>query len=178
MDGARLANAAAALDLPLRAMTTDAGVDVLSFGGTKNGLVLGDAVVFLRPELARDFLFIRKQSMQLASKMRFLAAQFDALLGGDLWHRNASPRQRHGPPPRRARSPPIDGVELAHPVQANGVFATMPQAAIERLRASLPAELPFYVWDESAGTIRLMCSWDTTEEDVDGLASALTAALS
>jgi len=177
LDGARLANAAAGLDLPLRALTTDAAVDVFTFGGTKNGLLLGDAIVFLRPELSRDFLFIRKQSMQLASKMRFLAAQFDALLGGDLWHRNAS---RANAMARRLADAisAIDGAELAYPVEANGVFATMPKPAIERLRAALPHELPFYVWDESTGTIRLMCSWDTTEEDVDGLASALAAALS
>ncbi len=177
LDGARLANAAAALDLPLRALTTDAGVDVLSFGGTKNGLLLGDAIVFLRPELSRDFLFIRKQSMQLASKMRFLAAQFDALLSGDLWHRNAS---RANAMARRLADAisAMDGAELAYPVEANGVFATLPAPAIERLRAALPAELPFYVWDESAGTIRLMCSWDSTEEDVDGLAAAVAAALS
>jgi threonine aldolase len=177
VDGARLANAATALDLPLRALTTDTGVDVLSFGGTKNGLLLGDAIVFLRPELSGDFLFIRKQSMQLASKMRFLAVQFDALLGGDLWHRNAS---RANTMARRLADAisAIDGAELAYPVEANGVFATLPVAAIEQLRAALPQELPFYVWDESAGTIRLMCSWDTTEEDVDGLAAALAAAVS
>jgi threonine aldolase len=177
MDGARLANAAAALDLPLRALTADVGVDVLSFGGTKNGLLLGDAIVFLRPELSRDFLFIRKQSMQLASKMRFLAAQFDALLGGDLWHRNASHANAMARRLVEAISG-VDGAKLAYPAEANGVFVTLPATAIERLRASLPAELPFYVWDEAAGTVRLMCSWDTTEEDVDGLASALTAALS
>ena len=176
VDGARLANAAAALDLPLRALTTDVGVDALSFGGTKNGLLLGDAIVFLRSELARDFLFIRKQSMQLASKMRFLAVQFDALLGGDLWHRNAS----HANAMARRLADAISGidrVELAYSVQANGVFITLPREAIGRLRDALPAALPFYVWDEAAGTIRLMCSWDTTEEDVDGLAAALTSAV-
>jgi threonine aldolase len=176
VDGARLANAAAALDLPLRALTTDAGVDVLSFGGTKNGLLLGDAIVFPRSELARDFLFIRKQSMQLASKMRFLAAQFDALLSGDLWHRNASHANAMARRLADAISG-IDGVELAYPVEANGVFATLPAEAIARLRDALPAALPFYVWDESAGTIRLMCSWDTTEDDVDSLAAALAAAI-
>ena len=126
VDGARLANAAAALDLPLRALTTDAGVDVLSFGGTKNGLLLGDAIVFLRPELARDFLFIRKQSMQLASKMRFLAVQFDALLGGDLWRRNASHANAMAAPPRRrhlrgrrrrARLPGPGQRRLRHPAR-------------------------------------------------------------
>ena len=176
VDGARLANAAAALDLPLRALTTDVGVDALSFGGTKNGLLLGDAIVFLRSELARDFLFIRKQSMQLASKMRFLAVQFDALLGGDLWHRNASHANAMARRLADAVSG-IGGVELAYPVQANGVFVTLPGEAIGRLRDALPAALPFYVWDEAAGTIRLMCSWDTTEDDVDGLASAVAAAI-
>ena len=176
VDGARLANAAAAFDLPLRALTTDVGVDVLSFGGTKNGLLLGDAIVFLRSDLARDFPFIRKQSMQLASKMRFLAVQFDALLGGDLWRRNAAHANAMA---RRLAGAvaAINDVELAYPVQANGVFATLPGEAIERLRNALPAALPFYVWDEPAGTIRLMCSWDTTEEDVDGLGAAIAAAI-
>ncbi len=176
VDGARLANAAASLDVPLRALTTDAGVDVLSFGGTKNGLLVGDAIVFLRPELARDFLFIRKQSMQLASKMRFLAAQFDALLAGDLWLRNAS----HANAMARRLAEAItnlDGVELAHPVEANGVFANLPAPAIGSLYESLPASHPFYVWDERAGTVRLMCSWDTTDDDVDALAAALEEAL-
>jgi len=176
VDGARLANAAASLDVPLRALTTDAGVDVLSFGGTKNGLLVGDAIVFLRPELARDFLFIRKQSMQLASKMRFLAAQFDALLAGDLWLRNAS----HANAMARRLAEAItnlDGVELAHPVEANGVFANLPAPAIGSLYESLPASHPFYVWDEAAGTVRLMCSWDTTDDDVDALAAALEEAL-
>ena len=176
VDGARLANAAVALDVPLRAVTTDAGVDVLSFGGTKNGLVIGDAIVFLRPELARDFLFVRKQSMQLASKMRFLAAQFQALLGGDLWWRNAAHANRMAGRLGEAVSG-IDGVRLAYPVEANGVFATLPRPAIQRLWEALPSELPFYVWDEASGTVRLMCSWDTTEEDVVGLVSALAAAV-
>ena len=176
VDGARLANAAAALDAPLRALTADAGVDALSFGGTKNGLLAADAVVFLDPEAARDFPFLRKQSMQLASKMRFLAAQFEALLGGELWLRNAAHANAMA---RRLADAitAIDAVELAHPPQANGVFARLPAPAIDRLRESLPAALPFYVWDDAAGTIRLMCSWDTTAEDVDELAAALRAAL-
>jgi threonine aldolase len=176
VDGARLANAAASLDLPLRALTAEAGVDVVSFGGTKNGLLLGDAVIFLRPELADGFRFTRKQLGQLASKMRFLAVQFEALLEGDLWrsnawHANAMAR-------RLAEAiAEIEGAELAYPVEANGVFVSLPASAIGRLRDALPATLPFYVWDEAAGTIRLMCSWDTTEEDVDGLADSLAGAL-
>jgi threonine aldolase len=177
VDGSRLSNAAARLGCSLADITSGVGVDVVSFGGTKNGLLMGDAVVFLRPELAESFLFTRKQLGQLASKMRFLSAQFDALLGGDLWHRNAS---RANAMARRLadRISGIDGAELAYPVEANAVFVTLPHAAIDRLRASLPSKLPFYVWDEAAGTVRLMCSWDTTEEDVDGLAAALAAALS
>jgi threonine aldolase len=177
VDGARLANAAAALGQPLRALTTDIGVDAVSFGGTKNGLLMGEAVVFLRPELGRDFLFTRKQLGQLASKMRFLAVQFEALLDGDLWHANAS--HANAMAARLADAvAAIDGAEIAYPVEANGVFVSLPAPAIERLRGALPAALPFYVWDEVAGTIRLMCSWDTTEEDVDGLAAALAASLS
>jgi threonine aldolase len=176
VDGARLANAAASLDLPLRALTTEPGVDILSFGGTKNGLLLGDAVVFLRPELAETFRFTRKQLGQLASKMRFLAVQFDALLREDLWQANASHANDMARRLAEAVSK-LDGVRVAHPVEANGVFLTLPAQSIDRLREALPASLPFYVWDEDAGTIRLMCSWDTTEEDVDELATSLAEAL-
>jgi threonine aldolase len=176
LDGARLANAAASLAVPLRTLTTDAGVDAVSFGGTKNGLLLGDAVVFLRPGLAETFLYTRKQLGQLASKMRFISVQFDALLEGDLWRSNAAHANAMA---RRLADAVIgiDGADLAHPVEANGVFVTLPASAIGRLRDALPADLPFYVWDEAAGTIRLMCSWDTTEEDVDGIADALAGAL-
>jgi threonine aldolase len=177
VDGARLANAAASLDLPFREITTDTGVDLLSFGGTKNGLLLGDAVVFLRPELGDGFEFVRKQLGQLASKMRFLAAQFEALLGGDLWLRNA----RHANAMARRLGgalEPIDGVELSQAVEANAVFATLPPAAIPRLRAELPGELPFHVWDPERSEIRLMCSWDTTAEDVDRLVAAVESSLS
>jgi threonine aldolase len=176
VDGARLANAAASLGMPLRALTTDLGVDVVSFGGTKNGLLLGEAVIFLRPGLGDSFRFTRKQLGQLASKMRFLAVQFDALLDGDLWRSNAA--HANAMAGRLADAiAAIDGAEIAFPVQANGVFVNLPEPAIERLRDALPAALPFYVWDQAAGTIRLMCSWDTTEEDVDGLVSAVAKAL-
>jgi threonine aldolase len=177
VDGARLANAAVSLDASLREVTADAGVDVVSFGGTKNGLVVGEAVVFLRPELAESFLFTRKQLGQLASKMRFLAAQFDALLTDDLWRRNAA--QANSMAGRLADAiSAINGVELAYPVEANGVFVNLPAPAIDRLRDALQAAMPFYVWDADAGTIRLMCSWDTTPEDVDELAATLTSAMS
>jgi threonine aldolase len=176
VDGARLANAAAALDLALREITTDLGVDVVSFGGTKNGLLFGEAVVFLRPELAEGFIFVRKQLAQLASKMRFLAVQFDALLGGDLWLRNASHANEMA---RRLAEAvgAVDDVEIAHPVQANAVFARLPRPAIDRLLSDWPYVTPFYIWDEAVNEVRWMCGWDTTPEDVDAFAGAVREAV-
>jgi threonine aldolase len=176
VDGARLANAAAALDASLAALTTNAGVDAVSFGGTKNGLAVGDAVVFCRPELAAVFSFTRKQMLQLASKMRFISVQFEALLGGDLWLQSA--RHANAMAVRLAEAAAaVDGVEIRHPVEANAVFARLPRAAIDRLLAELPGEHPFYVWDESADEVRWMCAWDTAPEDVDEFATAVAAAV-
>ena len=177
VDGARICNAAAALDLDLAALTTDTGVDVLSFGGTKNGLLLGEAVVFLAEGLAEDFEFVRKQTAQLASKMRFLSVQLEALLAGDLWRRNAA--HANAMAARLAEAiTAVEGVTLAHPAQANGVFAKLPAAAIEQLEFDADGGRAFYVWEETSGTVRLMCSWDTTEEDVEAFAERLAAALS
>lgn len=162
MDGARISNAAAGLDLPFRAFTVDAGVDVLSFGGTKNGLLYGEAVVFFSPALAQDFRWIRKQSLQLSSKMRFISAQFEALLSNDLWQRNAVQANHMANRLGEALSR-IPGVHLTHPVQANGVWAILPPEII----APLKAHIPFSVWDPRRNEVRLMCSFDTTEEDVD-----------
>jgi threonine aldolase len=134
-------------------------------------------VVFLRPGIAESFLYTRKQLGQLASKMRFIAAQFDALLTDELWRRTAEHSNQMASRLADAITA-IDGVQLAYPVEANGVFANLPASAIERLREALPAAMPFYVWDEAAGTVRLMCSWDTTAEDIDELASALKEAVS
>lgn len=162
MDGARIANAAAGLDVDLREITGDCGVDVLSFGGTKNGLVGGEAVVFFRPELAAHARYVRKQEMQLASKMRFISAQFLALLNDNLWrhlagHANAmASRLADG-----VRG--IAGVTITQPTQANGVFARLPASAIPALQE----EFHFYEWDETTHECRWMCSWDTTEDDVD-----------
>jgi threonine aldolase len=176
LDGARLANAAAALGASLAELTTAAGIDAVSFGGTKNGLILGDAVIFTRGEGAAGFEFLRKQGMQLASKLRFISAQFEALLGGDLWLRSA--RHANEMAARLVTAvEPIDGVELVHPVEANGVFARLPRPAIDRLLSELPGEPPFYVWDEGADVVRWMCAWDTTPEDVDGFAAAVAAAV-
>jgi threonine aldolase len=151
LDGARLANAAASLGEPLRSLTTDAGVDVVSFGGTKNGLVFGEAVVFCAPELAEEFAFTRKRLGQLASKMRFISAQLTALLEGDLWLENA----RHANEMAQRLASRLE-VEVAYPVEANAVFA----------RVDGPAD---YVWEP--GLCRFMCSWDTTPNDVDAFAS-------
>lgn len=172
VDGARLANAAAALGTTLRAVTTEAGVDLLSFGGTKNGLLGAEAVVLLRPELAEGFEYLRKQSMQLASKMRFLSAQLDALLTDELWLRSAS--QANAMASRLAeRVRELPGVTITRPVETNAVFAIVPLGATTELQR----DYDFYTWDERTGEVRWMCSWDTTEEDVDGFADALERAL-
>ncbi|MEV1007200.1 low specificity L-threonine aldolase [Streptomyces sp. NPDC049881] len=168
MDGARLANAAASLGVPLAALTTDAGVDVLSFGGTKNGLLFGEAVVVLTPDAVRAMPHLRKLSMQLASKMRFVSVQFEALLAGDLWLRSAA--RANAMAARLAEGArAVDGVEVLQAAEANAVFARMPHDAAERLMK----RYRFYFWDEPAGHVRWVCSFDTTEEDVDGFLAAL-----
>jgi threonine aldolase len=176
VDGARLANAAAALGVSLKELTTDCGVDVVSFGATKNGLAFGDSVVFLRPELADGFEFVRKQLGQLASKMRFLSAQFEALLEGDLWRENASHANSMAAKLAGAVRD-LPGLEIVHPVEANAVFVKLPREAIDGLLNELPGEPPFHIWDEQANIVRWMCAWDTTEADVDEFAAHVRAAL-
>ncbi|HEV2787043.1 MAG TPA: beta-eliminating lyase-related protein [Solirubrobacteraceae bacterium] len=171
VDGARLANAAAALGVSLRAITTDAGATAVSFGGTKNGLLLGEAVVFCDPSAAVGFEYLRKQTLQLASKGRFLAAQFIALLEGDLWRRNAA--HANAMAARLAEALlATPGVRLTQPVQANGVFAVLPRG----VAAQLQRRWVFYTWDEATGEVRLMCSWDTTAEEVDAFAADVSRA--
>ncbi|GAA3144393.1 threonine aldolase family protein [Nonomuraea salmonea] len=168
LDGSRLTNAAAALDVPLRALSTDAGVDVLSFGGTKIGLLYGEAVVVLDPDAATGVDYLRKTYMQLSSKMRFVSVQFEALLSGDLWLRNA----RHANAMARRLAAAVEGVpgvRLSRAVEANAVFAVLPADVADRLRK----RFRFYTWDESTGEVRWMCAFDTTEEDVDAFAAAL-----
>jgi threonine aldolase len=165
MDGARISNAVAAQGLTLRKATRDLGVDVLSFGGTKNGLMGAEAVVFLRPELAREFLYVRKQGMQLASKMRYLAAQLEALLTNDLWRRNAEHANRMARLLEQEVQK-IPRVKIMYPVEANGVFAQIPREAIQEIQE----RYFFYVWSEEESVVRWMCSFDTTEEDVRTLA--------
>jgi threonine aldolase len=160
IDGARLANAAAHLGCSLADLA--AWADVLSFGGTKNGAVGAEAVVVMAAELAADAPFLRKQQGQLASKMRFLAAQFEALLDGQLWHRNAS--QANAMALRLAEGiAGVPGVNLWQPVESNAVFVSLDPGHIERLQQ----DWDFYVWDPSAQVVRWMTAFNTTEADVD-----------
>ncbi|WP_106816618.1 threonine aldolase family protein [Microbacterium timonense] len=174
MDGSRISNAAASLGVPFRAFTRDAGVDVLSFGGTKNGAMLGEAVVVLNPEASQGLKFLRKLDMQLASKMRFVSAQLLALLEGDLWLRNASHSNAMAQRLRRGieaglADGSIRGVSFTQPTQANGVFATLPDGVADRLRASFR----FYDWDAAKNEVRWMCSFDTSENDIDAFIAAI-----
>ncbi|MFL6128658.1 MAG: threonine aldolase family protein [Mycobacteriales bacterium] len=169
VDGARLANAAVGLGVSLREAAGDA--DVLSFGATKNGGLGAEAVVFLRPGPAGfsdGFPYRRKQGMQLASKMRYAAAQFVALLTDDLWRRNAAHANAMAAR-LAAGAAGVPGVEITRPVEANAVFAIPPRAVV----SSLQAAYPFYVWDERTGEVRWMTSYATTEPDVDGFVAAL-----
>jgi len=161
VDGARIANAVAALGLSLRQATRDLGIDVLSFGATKNGALGAEAVVFFNPELAANFKFYRKQGMQLASKMRFISAQFEALFTNELWLQNARHANRMAQLLKREISK-IPQVKIIYNVEANGVFAQIPRKAI----AKLQKRYFFYIWNEAQSVVRWMCSWDTTADDV------------
>jgi threonine aldolase len=170
VDGARLANAAAALGVGLAEVV--AGVDLVSFGATKNGGLGAEAVVVLNPSLEAGMLHLRKQTLQLASKMRYLAAQFEALLADRLWlvnatHANAMASRLAG------LVGEIDGVVVSRPPAVNAVFATLPATARRRLLE----DFDFYAWDETTGEVRWMCSWDTTEADVDEFAAAVRSAV-
>ncbi|RAW00741.1 threonine aldolase family protein [Pseudochryseolinea flava] len=165
MDGSRIANAAVSLQAEIKAITRDAGVDVLSFGGTKNGMLFGEAVVFFNTSVAKNFKYIRKQSMQLHSKMRFISAQFDALLTNNLWKKNATHANKMAQILKR-RLQEIPGVTITQSVDANGIFALLPPAII----AKLQAVHYFYVWNEKTSEVRLMCAFDTTEEQVNAFA--------
>lgn len=166
IDGSRLANAAAALDVPLSAITADVGADVVSFGGTKIGLLAAEAVIVLRSELVEPLRYLRKQSMQLASKMRYVSAQLNALLADDLYRRAAGHANAMA---TRLASGIAGAVEVTQAVQANAVFAILPPGAAEELQR----DFKFYVWDEHTGEVRWMCSWDTSEEDVDAFVAAI-----
>jgi threonine aldolase len=161
MDGARLANAAVSLNMPFRAFTVDAGIDVLSFGGTKNGMMMGESVLFFNPELSKNTKYIRKQSMQLYSKMRFVSAQFLDYFNNELWKRNATHSNKMARLlEEQVRT--IPAIQLTQIVEANGVFAIVPSEIIPKLQE----KYFFYMWDEKRSEVRWMTSFDTTEEDI------------
>ena len=161
VDGARLANAAVSLDASLKEITADVGVDVLSFGGTKNGMMYGEAVIFFDAKLAADFKYIRKQGMHLPSKMRFISAQFETLLGGDLWRRSAAHANRMAQV-LASELEKIPQIKLTQPVESNGVFAEIPAQFVPELQQ----KYFFYVWDENTSECRFMASFDTAEDDI------------
>jgi len=166
MDGARLSNAAASLGVSFKEIST--GVDFLSFGGTKNGLMCGEAVIFFNKELSKNFKYIRKQGMQLASKMRFIAAQFEAFFTDDLWLKNAQHANRMAQK-LAAGIQEFPQIQLARPVEANGVFVILPKEIVEPLQQVSF----FYPWNEVTSEFRWMTSFDTTEEDIDHFLSAI-----
>ena len=168
MDGARLANAAVTLNLPFKKFTTDAGVDILSFGGTKNGLMSAESVVFLNSDLDENFKYIRKQGMQLVSKMRYVAAQFLAYFEDELWKKNASHANKLAKL-LAEKIKDIPEIQIIQPVESNAVFARIPKSLIEPLQK----EYFFYVWDYLNDEVRWMTSFDTTEEDVLNFVNAI-----
>ncbi|WP_462319131.1 threonine aldolase family protein, partial [Marinilabilia sp.] len=163
MDGARISNAAASLGCTFKEMTTGVGVDVLSFGGTKNGLMFGEAVVFLNPGLADHVKYIRKQTTQLHSKMRFISAQFEAFLKNELWRKNAEHSNKMAALLAQKLAP-LNAIKITQKVEANGVFAIVPPHIIEPLQE----KYFFYMWDESRHEVRWMTSFDTTESEING----------
>ncbi|MDD4028565.1 MAG: low specificity L-threonine aldolase [Caldisericia bacterium] len=174
LDGARIANAAATLHLPLKAMTMDCGVDVLSFGGTKNGMAYGEALVFASPDLAADALFVRKQHAQLASKMRFISAQFLAYFDQDLWLQNATCANRMAHYLKSAIQSQLPEVRIAKPVESNAVFVYLPKNKAPLLQK----ESFFYPWDQDSSEYRWMTSFDTTEQDIEEFVSRMKKILS
>ncbi|MHA6669592.1 threonine aldolase family protein [Homoserinimonas sp. A447] len=179
MDGARLSNAAAALGVPFREFTTDAGVDILSFGGTKNGLIFGEAIVLLNPDVSDGLIYLRKLNMQLASKMRFVSAQLIALLSDDLYlrsagHANAMAARLRSSLEDGVASGAISGLGFSQATEANAVFAVLPAGVADRLRE----KFRFYDWDAARNEVRWMCSYDTTEADIDAFVAAIREELS
>ncbi len=173
MDGARISNAAVSLGLSFKEFTKNAGVDVLSFGGTKNGMMFGEAIVFLKKNLAVDFKYLRKQGMQLHSKMRYIAAQFECYLKNEVWEKNAI--QANGMAQYLANElRKISGIKLTQQVSANGVFVIFPPAIISRLQN----KYFFHVWNQQLSEVRLMCSWDTNSEDVDNFIALIKKEMS
>jgi threonine aldolase len=161
VDGARISNAVAALGISAKELIKDNGVDVMSFGGTKNGMMMGEALVFFNKKLAQNFLYRRKQGMQLASKMRFISAQFQAFFHDDLWLKLAQNSNKMAAF-LGSKLREFKGIQITQPIQVNGVFAIFPPGIAEQLQE----KFPFYVWNEDTNEVRLMASWDTTEADI------------
>ena len=172
VDGARLANAAVRLGCSFKEMTTDCGVDCLSFGGTKNGLLMGESCVILNPKLDVDMKYRRKQMSQLCSKMRFVAVQFESYLTTGLWRRNAEHSNRMAQLLYQSVKD-IPSVRVMYPVQVNSVFVQLPH----EVWTGLQNDYFFYDWDEANDVVRWMCSFDTTEEDIAHFVEALKARL-
>lgn len=168
MDGARLANAAVALNCTFKEMTTDCGIDVVSFGGTKNGMLMGESCVILNPKLDIDMKYRRKQMTQLCSKMRFISAQFEAYLTTEMWKRNATHSNKMAQLLYNSVKD-LKDIEVLYPVQVNSVFVKMPR---EQWTA-LQKEYFFYDWDEANDEVRWMCSFDTTEQDIQDFVAAI-----
>lgn len=162
MDGARISNAAVALGKEFREFTIECGVDVLSFGGNKNGMMFGEALLFFNKSLAKNFKYIRKQAMQLHSKMRFISVQFDVLLKSGLWKENAAHSNRMAQRLYK-RISDFPGIEVSQKVETNAIFIKIPKEMIPKLQE----EYFFYVWDEHKGEVRWMTSFDTTEGDIE-----------
>lgn len=161
MDGARIANAAVSLNMGFKEFTSDVGVDILSFGGTKNGMMYGEAIIFLNKELGESFKYIRKQGMQLASKMRFISAQFERYLSDNLWYENAK-HSNEMAQLLASKLKDIPEIEITQKVEANGIFAKVPKDIIPKLKQ----EFFFYDWDEENSEVRWMTSYDTTENEI------------
>lgn len=162
MDGARISNAAAYLNKTFKEITIDVGIDVLSFGGNKNGLMFGEALLFFNSELSKNFKYIRKQAMQLHSKMRFISKQFDTYLNSGLWKMNAQHSNQMAQTLQK-KVASFSEVEITQPVQTNALFVKIPKGKISKIQD----ESYFYIWDENSGEVRWMTAFDTTEDDID-----------
>ena len=173
LDGARICNAAVFLKKDLKEITKDVGVDILSFGGTKNGMMYGEAVIFFEKKLSNDFEFYRKQGMQLASKMRFISAQFNAFFENNLWKKNAEHANEMAQYLKN-KIDKISKVKIVQKVEANMVFTSIPKKYLQQLRK----KFFFHITDENASIARLMCSFNTKKESIDELVNNLKKILS
>jgi threonine aldolase len=173
MDGTRIANASVALGLDFKTFTVDAGIDAMTFGGTKNGMLFGEAVIFFNRQTSKNFRYIRKSGMQLVSKMRFIGAQFNALLNNNLWYDNAK-NANDMAQLLKSKIDHLDQLTINQKVQVNSLLATMPAESIPALQA----EYPFYVWDQKKSEVRWMTTFDTTQEDVNNFSQLIIQTLS